>query len=121
MDEKQRRRISRRDDETQWEIRHGTPSGQPIFPVRALLSGDEEGRRLHILVGNAGEAEELEQFADRSLRMLRATFPENEHQLVFWGEADETGLHLLAEEASRAVVPGQRVPYEVCRLNLDLS
>lgn len=108
----------RREDETQWEIRHGTPTGQPIFPVRALLSGDGAARRLHILVGNTGAADELEQFADRSLVMLRSTFPENEHQLVFWGEADETGLHLLAEEASRAVVPGQRVPYEVCRLNL---
>lgn len=120
MDEKQRRRrISRRDDDTQWEIRHGAPSGQPIFPVRALLSGDGAARRLHILVGRAGEAEALETFAERSLQMLRATFPENEHQLVFWGEADEVGLQLLAEEASRAVVPGQLVPYELCRLNLE--
>jgi hypothetical protein len=120
MEERQgRRRIPRRSDETQWEIRHGTPSGQPIFPVRAILSGDGAARRLQILVGNAGETEKLEQFADRSLAILRATFPDNEHQLVFWGEADESGLRLLAEEASRAVVPGQRVPYEVCRLNLS--
>lgn len=120
MDERQRRRrISRRDNENQWEIRHGTPSGQPVFPVRAILSGDAAVRRLQILVGNTGESSELEQFAESSLRMLRSTFPENEHQLVFWGEADESGLTLLAEEASRAVVPGQRVPYELCRLNLS--
>lgn len=111
-------RSPRPNDETQWELRHGAPSDQPIFPVRALLSWDGTTRRLHILVGDTGEAQALEAFAERSLSMLRESFPESHHQLVFWGEADETGLHLLAEEASRVVVPGHRVPYELCRLKL---
>jgi hypothetical protein len=69
-------------------------------------------------VGDTGDAKDLEAFTERSLAVLRQTFPESQHQLVFWGEADETGLYLLAEEASRVVIPGQRVPYELCRLKL---
>jgi hypothetical protein len=103
----------------QWEIRHGTRTDQTVYPVRALLSWDRARRRLHILVGEEGSAEALLQFAERSLALLRQTFPESQHEIVFWGEADESGLRLMAEEASRAVVPGERVPYELCRLHLS--
>jgi hypothetical protein len=103
----------------QWEIRHGTRTDKTVYPVRALLSWDDAGRRLHILVGEEGEAEALARFAERSLGLLRQTFPDSHHEVVFWGEADESGLRLMAEEAARAVVPGERVPYEVCRLHLS--
>ena len=101
-----------------WQIQHGTRRDQLVYPVRAILSWDETERRLHILVGASGTVEALKQFADRSLAVLRQTFPASRHEIVFWGEADESGLPLLAEEASRAVVPGERVPYEMCRLTL---
>jgi hypothetical protein len=116
---RRRRRIPRKAQETQWEIRHGTRTDQPVFPVRALLSWDHTRRRLHILVAEEGDAEELARFALRSLALLRHGFPDTHHEIVFWGEADESGLRLMAEEAARAVVPGQRVPYEMCRLRLS--
>jgi hypothetical protein len=101
-----------------WELHHGKRGDQMVYPVRALLSWDVNERRLHILVGEVGTAEALEQFAERSVGILRRTFPECHHEVVFWGEADESGLKLMAEEASRAVVPGERVPYALYRLAL---
>src|SRR5688572_21187405 len=114
---RRRRRIPRRSEEARWEIRHGVRTDQTVYPVRALLAWDHRDRRLHILVGDDQNAKALERFAEQTLEFLRTTFPGNWYQLVFWGEADESGLHLLAEEASRAVMPGERVPYELCRVS----
>ena len=121
MESRRRRRIPRQTTEQTWELRHGTRRDQTVFPVRGLLSWDEQEKRLQILVGATGGAEALEQFVERSLSLLRAAFPDSQHEVVFWGEADECGLRLMAEEASRAVIPGERVPYELYRVGVPGS
>jgi len=85
--------------------------------VRALLSWAKSEKRLQILVGEQGADDALAEFAERAVILLRIAFPECQHELIGHGEADDPGLTLLAEEFSRRVLPGSRVPYSQIRVS----